>query len=1271
MILIILTIYHVAALVGTYYVTTLAGADGSLSAITGIAVDSNSDVFFGEYAVDCIKSVSSLENSNSISIRGGTCGSPGYVDGFVGTARFNGTKGIATGLYQELYICDNINHVRIIRSGNYTSSLAGADFECAALLEKTNGTLYVISGNLILVRGNTQSFIAGNVTGGYSDDFGSNAQFNEPQGIANYTIDLIYIADTQNHLIRKINVTSGQVTTVAGSYGASPGLLDGQGTSAKFNLPTGLVVDASGNIFVADKGNHAIRLISPSGMVTTIAGNGSALVNTNSTTAYPGNGFGSSARFYEPNAITMDIKGNLIVGEYGNRMIRKIAIRFNVFKFSHAPEAYNITVGCKRSTFLIISLNVSSGLSNYIKTLPQYGLIYVYPYMTGSQAITENNFLINGTLLVYLSDGLPTATETDIFQIYQKDSHNTTSNATVTVFVCEFGMFYQDGACIIETLADLTLTTAENSPNPISFMLAYKDSLVYQIDSLPQYGKLYTTNSSSSLTLNQTVLQNTTLYYQADPNYFGNITFLYHGVLKFSKITNRAALSISVSFFNSPPLFLQTNETIYIYPNVSTYSLDLKALFFDADETQYTNITFDILPLRGTWRLNGNLFLRSTNDSSLQILYPLSNSSTQILSLALDSLGAGSTQYFTLSISLKDSWGAPSVSQMLIFGTLICPIGQSYTSISSAGLCTGPVVYNGSYITTENTNTPLLIPFNSNTIISLGFFIQTLPRHGRSYQSSSGIMGAEIISNYSAALSNQVLYQPNTNFYGSDIFYVYAVKTISSNVANIVLSVTFVNQAPFFTTANYNVIIPENSTYVALDILSLVSDPDELNYFTIIFNTFPSRGIWSTPNTGYLTSSFLPTILPLNNLNNQLLVFIDDTSGGSSPYFSFSISVKDSYGLLSSSSSLTIRGDIQCGSGKYINTASSGKLCVGPHAFNSSVSGNENQDFILVTLSATTLSSNTLIYYISSLPSNGTLYQYILGSLGSQISTILTPLISVNQLFYKPNTNHYGDDLFQFYAKDVIETNAATVKIFINFVNQAPLFTVESYLFTISELTTWLSVDLFPLISDPDEFSNYTITYLSVPNRGIWYDMDGIPTGVFPTKTYSFAANRIMTQMVLNFTIPSLNLNEIFNTAYFEFQIKVSDSYGLPSLKPLTIKAVVVCSPLTSLNIWSGGAICKTCPIGAICSATGNFSLTNQYGYFPLDSGAFIPCFPIEACPAEAYTLGVMHCGGGYGGSRCGECITNFYRYSNICKACPKNTISTPWLIVLGMVVIC
>jgi sugar lactone lactonase YvrE len=149
---------------------------------------------------------------------------------------------------------------------------------------------------------------------GSADGTGSAARFNAPNGVAVDSAGNVYVADYSNDTIRKVT-PGGVVTTLAGLAG-SPGGADGTGGAARFNAPNGVAVDGAGNLYVADKGNDTIRTVTPSGVVTTLAG----------LAGNPGSadGMGSAAQFNNPTGVALDSAGNVYVADYHNDTIRKI-----------------------------------------------------------------------------------------------------------------------------------------------------------------------------------------------------------------------------------------------------------------------------------------------------------------------------------------------------------------------------------------------------------------------------------------------------------------------------------------------------------------------------------------------------------------------------------------------------------------------------------------------------------------------------------------------------------------------------------------------------------------------------------------------------------------------------------------------------------------------------------------------------------------------------------------------------------------------------------
>lgn len=153
---------------------------------------------------------------------------------------------------------------------------------------------------------------AGPFQSGFVNATGTSAKFNNPRGISADSSGNLYVADTSNNCIRKIN-TGAVVTTFAGQ--ATSGSTNSTGTAASFFAPTDTVVDSSGNVFVADNGNNMIRKITSAGVVTTLAGQ---------TTSGFLDSTGTAAKFNAPQGVTVDGSGNVYVADTNNNRIRKI-----------------------------------------------------------------------------------------------------------------------------------------------------------------------------------------------------------------------------------------------------------------------------------------------------------------------------------------------------------------------------------------------------------------------------------------------------------------------------------------------------------------------------------------------------------------------------------------------------------------------------------------------------------------------------------------------------------------------------------------------------------------------------------------------------------------------------------------------------------------------------------------------------------------------------------------------------------------------------------
>jgi len=323
----------------TGIVTTLAGDgtygfnDGTatvakFSLPQGVAVDASGNIYVADSENGSIRKVTS---SGVVTTIAGD-GTFGYADGIGTAAKFYGPRGIAIDNKDNLYIADTDNNlIRKITPSGVVTTLAGKEGIAGfangtgqeALFDTPIGISVDPSGNIYVAdTGNNQirkvtpsgvvTTLSGSTSAGYMDGDVSVALFNLPFGVTVDASGNVYVADSQNNVIRKIS-TSGVVSTLAGN--TSFGFADGTGTATKFSFPDGITLDNSGNLYVADRGNNRIRKITPSGVVTTLAGN--------SREGFM-DGTGTDATFGLPVGIAVDNLGYIYIGDQGNHRVRKM-----------------------------------------------------------------------------------------------------------------------------------------------------------------------------------------------------------------------------------------------------------------------------------------------------------------------------------------------------------------------------------------------------------------------------------------------------------------------------------------------------------------------------------------------------------------------------------------------------------------------------------------------------------------------------------------------------------------------------------------------------------------------------------------------------------------------------------------------------------------------------------------------------------------------------------------------------------------------------------
>ena len=324
------------------FVTTLAGlpqvagfSDGTGSAarfnsLKGIAVQEGvSNLFY----------VADTENHviRQVSVGGTvvtTAGSPpqtGLVNSTGESARFDAPAGV-TVIGDDLFVSDTGNNtVRKVTASGVVTSLTGSVFNGPRGIVAVGTDLYVADSENHAIRKVTSAGVvtpfAGSDAGveGFANGTGTAARFRMPKGIATDG-SFLYVADTGNHAVRKIDIGSAAVTTVAGD--GTPGLPTD--TPSRFRSPEGIAF-LGGNIYVADTGNHAVQKVTPAGVATNFAGSSAGVSGSVDDT-------GTAARFHTPRGIA-GVDPFLYVADTGNHTVRRISTSRKVITFAGDPGA--------------------------------------------------------------------------------------------------------------------------------------------------------------------------------------------------------------------------------------------------------------------------------------------------------------------------------------------------------------------------------------------------------------------------------------------------------------------------------------------------------------------------------------------------------------------------------------------------------------------------------------------------------------------------------------------------------------------------------------------------------------------------------------------------------------------------------------------------------------------------------------------------------------------------------------------------------------------
>jgi hypothetical protein len=259
-------------------------------------------------------------------------GQSGFQDGSGQTARFNEPRGLWAHPQGGVVVADCGNHaLRWVKADGTVNTLAGTGshgggngaaleaefYEPSGVVAAADGSFFIADrlNHKIRMLGTdgTVSTLAGTGFADYKDGPLAEAQFAMPTGVAVAADGTLYVADSYNHCIRKI--AAGEVTTLAGKC-EEPGYLDADGQDARFNLPTDLLLLADGNLAVTEESNHTVRLVTPTGTVTTLAGTGSGGYR---------DGPLAQSQLKKPAGCVAEQDGTLLVADRANHRVRAVS----------------------------------------------------------------------------------------------------------------------------------------------------------------------------------------------------------------------------------------------------------------------------------------------------------------------------------------------------------------------------------------------------------------------------------------------------------------------------------------------------------------------------------------------------------------------------------------------------------------------------------------------------------------------------------------------------------------------------------------------------------------------------------------------------------------------------------------------------------------------------------------------------------------------------------------------------------------------------------
>jgi len=362
----------------------------------------------------------------------------GYLDGSLSTAKFHGPRGL----------CFNPTGTAFYLADSQNNKIRKID---------------LLTGIVTTIAGSTE---------GYADGIGTTASFFNPTGVCLDSNGYLYVSDALNHKIRKIDLSNNMVTTFAGS---TQGYANGLGTNAKFNEPNGICIDSNNNIYISENQGHKVRKITPSGYVSNLAGSNAGYAD----------GVGTNAMFFGPAGLCIDEQNNIYVAEFYSK-IRKITPDGTV-----TTVAGSNTSGYLDGTALQAKFLTLSGIS-----IDNANNIYVVDNNTKIRKLDLVNNIVSTIMDSCATDGDPYGAPEDLYAINN------------TIYLVDFS--YNKIKKITDLLSNEKFNTNNYflSPNPNTGSFSIKNIELVSIEIYDILGQMvFTQKEINSMTQIETNLK--------------------------------------------------------------------------------------------------------------------------------------------------------------------------------------------------------------------------------------------------------------------------------------------------------------------------------------------------------------------------------------------------------------------------------------------------------------------------------------------------------------------------------------------------------------------------------------------------------------------------------------------------------------------------------------------------------------------------------------------------------------------------------------------